>query len=436
MKIAIFGIGYVGLVSAICLCELGNSVIGVDINEYKINMLNEGKSPIVEDKISPLLQKHTKLGKLKGTTDVKKAIKESEVAMICVGTPSKKNGSLDLNHVINVTKEIGKTLRETKNYTLIYRSTMLPGSMENKVIPVLEGESGKKAGEEIKIFYNPEFLREGSAIKDFFNPPKTVIGIMDGESPEIPMKIYEKIDAPLFITTLKEAEMVKYVDNIFHALKIGFANEIGRISKKIGVDSRKIMEIFSSDTKLNISPAYLKPGFAFGGSCLPKDLRAMGDFAKKNDVEIPIISNILNSNKEHINFLTEKILEEKSKKIGFLGIAFKNGTDDLRESPILEVVERLYGKGYKISIYDRFLKISNLIGKNREYIFEKIPHIANLLEETPEEVIKKSEILILSNGNEEYVKAIKKFGKGKTIYDLCGGIENSEFFKNYHGICW
>ncbi len=437
MKIAIFGLGYVGITTAACLCELGNSVIGVEINENKVNTIKSGKSPILEKNLEELIERHVSKGNLDATTNYKRAIYESDMALICVGTPSKKNGSLDLTHIKKVTKQIGNVLKDKEKYTLIYRSTMLPGSMENEVIPLLEEASGKKGGKDFSIFYNPEFLREGSAIYDFFNPPKTVIGTLDNQSTEIPEKLYEKINAPFFITKIKEAEMVKYVDNTFHALKIAFANEIGRISKELGIDSRKIMDIFVSDTKLNISPYYFKPGFAFGGSCLPKDLRAINYFSKKNDIELPVISNILNSNKKHIEFLIDRIFETKKRKIGVLGITFKDGTDDLRESPILDVIETLLGKGYEIKIFDKFVNVSKLIGKNKDYLFKKLPHIMKLLSESPQEVVKNSEVIIFTNKNKEYLEIIKKIGKGKILFDLCSGIEeNQKDYFSYEGICW
>ncbi len=437
LKIAIFGMGYVGITTAACLCELGNIIIGIEINKDKVDIINSGKSPIMEKGLEELIEKHVKNKRLVGTTDHLKAISESEIALICVGTPSNKNGSLDLSHIKNVTKEIGFALKDKEDYTIIYRSTMLPGSMENIVIPILEKESGKKAGIDFKIYYNPEFLREGTAIEDFFNPPKTVIGTLKNQSAKLPEKLYEKIDAPLFITTIKEAEMVKYVDNIFHALKISFANEIGRISKEIGIDSRKIMEIFTSDTRLNISPYYLKPGFAFGGSCLPKDLRAINDFSKKNDIEIPIISNILISNQKHIEFLIDKVISTQKKKIGIVGIAFKNGTDDLRESPILDVIETLLGKGYDVKIYDKYINLSRLIGKNREYLFKKLPHIMKLLCDNLEEVILNSDVILLVNKNEDYINSILTSGKGKILFDLCDGLsKNQRDNFLYEGICW
>ena len=377
MNISIFGLGYVGCVSGACLAKLGHRVIGVEPNQTKVDLLNSGKSPIVEEGLEDLIVETTQSGKFSATADWKSAVAETELAIICVGTPSRSNGSIDLKFVERVCEQVGQALAGKKDYfTVVIRSTVLPGSVENVMQPILEKYSGKKAGADFGVCMNPEFLREGTAIDDFHHPPKTVIGELNPQSGELLAQLYAGLPGPMVRVPIRVAEMVKYVDNTFHALKVTFANEVGNLSKELGVDSHRVMDIFCQDTKLNLSPYYLKPGFAFGGSCLPKDLRAITSEARILDVATPLLGSILESNRLQAQKVTKKLLEFKGKWLGFLGFSFKGGTDDLRESPIVEVIEAMLGKGFDIKIYDRHVSIAKLMGANKEYIQREIPHIS------------------------------------------------------------
>ncbi|HEV7842066.1 MAG TPA: UDP-glucose/GDP-mannose dehydrogenase family protein, partial [Pyrinomonadaceae bacterium] len=380
MRLSVFGLGYVGCVSAACFAREGHEVIGVDVNPTKVGIINEGRSPIVETGVGELIGEMRGAGRLRATTDSAEAIANSEVSLICVGTPSHANGSLDLTYVKRVCQEIGAALeRKTSRHTVVIRSTMLPGTIESVVIPTLEVYSGKKVGEQLNVCINPEFLREGTSLKDFYAPPFTLIGAEDEETAMIVRRLYSGIDAPLYIIGIKAAEMVKYSCNCFHALKVSFANEIGNICKGLGIDSHQVMEVFCEDTKLNLSPYYLKPGFAFGGSCLPKDLRALQYKARELDVETPVLRAILQSNRLQVERGVELVLRTGSKRVGVLGFSFKAGTDDLRESPLVAVAERLIGKGYDLRIFDPEVNLSRLIGANKRFIEESIPHIGNLM---------------------------------------------------------
>src|SRR5580698_69125 len=346
--------GYVGTVSAGCLALDGHEVIGVDPVRTKVDLINSGQSPIIEVDIAEIIAAMVKSGRLRATQDQDEAIRQTELSFVCVGTPSQTNGNLDLTYIRRVCELIGAALKnKTDRHTIVIRSTILPGTMHGIVIPVLEEFSGKKAGTDFGVCHNPEFLREGSAVKDFNSPPKTVIGELDKASGDILVELYKKLDAPLIRTDLETAEMVKYVDNSWHALKIGFANEIGNLCKSFSIDAHAVMKIFIQDKKLNISPAYLLPGFAFGGSCLPKDLRALSYQAKMHDLELPILASILPSNEMQISRGVQMIMDKGHTRVGILGFSFKAGTDDLRESPLIEIIERLLGKGYDLRIYDK-----------------------------------------------------------------------------------
>jgi GDP-mannose 6-dehydrogenase len=419
MNISIFGMGYVGVVTAACLAKKGHCVIGVDVAQEKIDLINTGKSPIIEADIEELVKEVVNSGKLQATHDAKQAVAGSDIAIVCVGTPSNDNGGLNTQYVEIVTKEIGEQLvgRE-RPFCFILRSTVLPGTVREKIIPILETYSGKKVGDGMDVLFHPEFLREGSSVRDFYFPPKIVIGELVCGSGSKLMELYNGIEAPRFQTTIEVAEILKYSDNVFHATKITFANEIGQICYENNVDSRQVMDIFCADTKLNISPVYLKPGFAFGGSCLPKDLRAMVSTARKNSVAIPMLEHVLESNKQQIERVLNLIIKNRPRKIGFFGIAFKAGTDDLRESPYVELAERLFGKGYYISIFDQFVQINRLIGKNKAYIDQILPHIANLLVTTIEEMENCDTILVNHRIESDQVKAWLK--SGKMVFDLTG----------------
>jgi GDP-mannose 6-dehydrogenase len=436
MKLSVFGIGYVGCVSAACFAKAGHSVIGVDVNDTKVEILNSGKSPIVEAGIAELIAEVSAAGRLKATTRSDEAIMASDVSLVCVGTPSNANGSLDLRHVKSVCEEIGSALKsKSSRHTVVIRSTMLPGTIETLVIPTLEAHSGKKAGRDFGVCINPEFLREGSSIKDFYAPPFTLIGADDEESRSIVSSLYSEIDAPVILTALKTAEMVKYVCNCFHALKVSFANEVGNICKALNIDSHEVMHAFCQDTKLNLSPYYLKPGFAFGGSCLPKDLRAINYKAKELDVEVPVLSSILPSNRLQVERALDMVLRTGKKRVGVLGLSFKAGTDDLRESPTVVLIETLIGKGIHVSIYDRDVSLARLFGANKEYIEHEIPHISQLMLETIDDVLDHSDIIVIGNGSAEFRQIDQKLSANHSIIDLVRLFDKTST-ESYQGICW
>ncbi len=437
MKLSVFGLGYVGCVSAACFADSGNSVIGVDVNPVKIDIINSGNSPIVEEGMTDLIQRAVESGKLRATTDSNQAINESDVSLVCVGTPSRSNGALDLSHVEKVCDEIGRSLREKKtHHTIVIRSTMLPGTIERVVTPTLESASGKKVGDELTVCINPEFLREGSSIKDFYSPPFTLIGADDEARGKLVGSLYSEINAPLLITSVKTAEMVKYVCNCFHALKVSFANEIGNICKAAGVDSHEVMDIFCEDTKLNLSPYYLKPGFAFGGSCLPKDLRAITYQARMLEVEAPLLSAILPSNRLQVERAMGMIQRTGKKKIGVLGFSFKAGTDDLRESPMVTLVEWLIGKGYDVQIYDRDVSLARLFGANKEYIEKEIPHIAQLLRDDLKEVVAQTDVIVIGNKSPEFAEIRDEVKPEHVVIDLVRMFNDPLPRATYEGICW
>lgn len=437
MKLSVFGLGYVGCVSAACLADSGNDVIGVDVNPTKVEIINSGKSPIVEAGIDELIGKVVKSGRLMATTDSARAIRDSELSLVCVGTPSNQNGSLDLRHVQQVCREIGAALK-TKNerHVVVVRSTMLPGTVQNTVVPALEDTSGQKAVTDFGICINPEFLREGSSLKDYYAPPFTLIGADDEKTISAVRSLYANINAPVFITSLKTAEMVKYVCNCFHALKVSFANEVGNICKALEIDSYEVMNVFCQDTKLNLSPYYLKPGFAFGGSCLPKDLRAINYKAKELDVETPVLAAILPSNRLQVERAIEMVMRSGKKRIGVLGFSFKAGTDDLRESPMVTLIETLIGKGFELAIYDRDVSLARLVGANKEYIEREIPHISKLMRDTINGVLTDSDIVIIGNAAEEFRDVADRLRVDQQLIDLVRLFDGRTSNENYHGICW
>lgn len=419
MKISIFGLGYVGTVIAACFARSGHDVIGVDTDKTKVDLINLGKSPIVEQDLEPMLAQGVTAGKISATTDHQAAVANTSISMICVGTPSRPSGDLDLTYVTRVCENIGKSLAAKSGYHLVVvRSTMLPGSVEGAVIPALEAFSGKKCGVDFGIAINPEFLRESSAVHDFYHPPKTVIGAASDNDARQVASLYEGLPGPLIKTRIKTAEMVKYVDNIFHALKVTFANEIGAVCKETGVDAREVMEIFCQDQKLNLSPAYLKPGFAYGGSCLPKDLRALTRLAHARDVEVPVLNAIGESNEHQIKHALQLVMSKGKRKIGVLGFAFKGGTDDLRESPVVTLIEGLLGKGYDIKLYDSYVSLARLVGANRKYIEQHIPHISRLMVEELADIGAHSEVVIIGNANEEFARVLAGLSAEQFVIDL------------------
>lgn len=438
MRLSVFGIGYVGCVSAACFAKAGHDVIGVDVNPTKVGIINSGKSPIVETGIEELIAEMVCASRLSATTNSAEAIMNSDASLVCVGTPSNTNGSLDLNHVKHVCEEIGAALRnKTGRHTIVIRSTMLPGTIESLVMPILEQSSGKRAGKDFGVCINPEFLREGSSLKDFYAPPFTLIGADDEEIAALVQQLYADIEAPLFVTSLKTAEMVKYACNCFHALKVSFANEIGNICKAVGIDSHEVMKVFSQDTKLNLSPYYLTPGFAFGGSCLPKDLRAINYKAKQLDVEVPVLSSILPSNRLQIERAVDMVLQTGKKRVGVLGFSFKAGTDDLRESPMVTLIETLIGKGLQLVLYDRDVSLAKLFGANKQYIEREIPHISQLMRGSVDEVLRDSEVLVIGNKAKEFQNIEGQIRKGQIVLDLVRLFDRSVGEEgSYQGICW
>jgi len=437
LNISIFGLGYVGAVSAGCLANEGHTVIGVDPVQTKVDLINSGKSPIIEADIGEMIVASAQARRLCATTDLEKAIRGTELSFVCVGTPSQPNGNLDLTYIRRVCEQIGLALKDkSERHVVVIRSTILPGTMHNIVIPVLEESSGKKAGVDFGVCHNPEFLREGSAVKDFNAPPKTVIGELDSASGDMLAELYAKLEAPLIRTDLKTAEMVKYVDNNWHALKIGFANEIGNLSKSFDVDAHEVMKIFCQDRKLNISPAYLQPGFAFGGSCLPKDLRAMAYQAKQRDLQLPILTSILPSNEMQIARGLQLILETGNRKIGVLGFSFKAGTDDLRESPMIEVIERLIGKGYDLRIYDKNVNIASLVGANRDFILNRIPHISRLMVKRIDTVLEHAQTIVIGNKDPEFQNVLDRLREDQAVVDLVRISSRRSEKGKYDGICW
>ncbi len=437
MKISIFGLGYVGAVSAGCLAQDGNTVIGVDPYQPKIDLINRGQTPVIEKDIGDIIKKAVVDNLLSATTDVKRAVFDSEISLICVGTPSQLNGSLDLKYVRNVCEEIGGAIKEKAGFhVVVARSTMLPGTMRNLVIPTLEEYSGKKAGVDFGVCNNPEFLRESTAVYDYYHPPKTVIGETDNKAGEMLASLYAGMDAPLIRTSVETAELVKYTDNVWHALKVSFANEIGNIAKSVGIDGHEVMEIFCKDTKLNLSAYYMKPGFAFGGSCLPKDVRALTYKAKSLDLNTPILNAIIPSNENQINKGLSMITEKGNKKVGILGFSFKAGTDDLRESPLVEVIERLLGKGYDIRLYDKNVKIASLVGANKDYILNAIPHISKLMVDSIDDVLSHAETIVIGNGSREFANVMDNIKEGQIIVDLVRISDARSADGIYDGICW
>ena len=437
MKISVLGLGYVGAVSAGCLARDGHEVIGVDPERTKVDLINAGKSPIIEKDIGQIINEQAAAGRLRASTEVPDAVRHTDMVLVCVGTPSQPNGGIDLRYVRRVCEQIGRTLAAHHGApVIVMRSTMLPGTMRDVVIPTLEKFSGKRAGEEFGVCINPEFMREGSAVHDYFHPPKTVIGEVNRASGDLLAAVYGRMPGPLIRTDIETAEMVKYADNAWHALKVGFANEVGNLCKGLEVDAHKVMDIFCQDQKLNLSPYYLKPGFAFGGSCLPKDVRALLYKAKTLDLSLPILGAILPSNQLQIERGLQAVIEKGNRKVGILGFSFKAGTDDLRESPMVELTERLIGKGYDLRVYDRNVSLAAIHGANRDYILNRIPHISRLMVPTVDEVLAHAQTIVIGNGSAEFADVPKRIGDGQTILDFVRVCDSRTILGVYEGICW
>jgi len=437
MKVSVFGLGYVGCVSAACLAAEGHDVIGVDVNPIKVELVNAGRSPIVERDMDSMVATAVTTGRLSATLDSRKAVLESEVSLICVGTPSNHDGSQNLSYLERVSGDIGESLKEKNGHVVVVRSTVPPGSTEKVVIPALERASGKTAGQHFGVCVNPEFMREGNAVHDFYHPSFVIVGeVFPHSSAQIISALYPMVSAPFIYTSARVAEMIKYVNNAWHAVKIAFANEIGTLCKENGIDGYELMDIFCRDTALNISTAYLKPGFAFGGSCLPKELRAINHQASRAGLRLPLLDSILPSNEAHIRRALELIVRSGKRKIGLLGLSFKEGTDDLRESPLVALAEVLIGKGYCLRIYDRNVSLAHLIGTNKEYIEREIPHIAQLLAGSATEVVEASEVIVIGHRAPEFRQALDTITDEQVVVDLVRIEGFSVNDDRYRGICW
>lgn len=435
-SISVFGLGYVGCVSAACFAKEGHEVVGVDVSQSKVDMISAGRSTIVEEGIADLVQDVHAAGRLRATIDVGDAIASTSISLICVGTPSRSNGSIDLRYIERVAEQIGGALRDKReHHTVVVRSTVMPGTIDELVIPAIERASGKKHGAGFAVCSNPEFLREGTSIKDFYDPPFTLIGVHAPSHAEPLAALYSGVGAPVHVVAVRVAEMLKYACNCFHGLKVGFANEIGNLCKAMSVDSHEVMRLFCEDRKLNISPAYLKPGFAFGGSCLPKDLRAVVHRGRMEDVPMPILEGVLSSNQRQIERAFQMIQSAGSRRLGVLGLAFKAGTDDLRESPMVALIEMLLGKGFQLAIYDRDVSQANLVGANREYIEREIPHIWTLMRPRIEDVLESAETVVIGNGSKEF-RALNGELDGRMVIDLARAFSGRTSSANYAGICW
>jgi GDP-mannose 6-dehydrogenase len=437
MRITVVGLGYVGSVVAGCLAKQGHDVIGVDVERSKVDRLNAGRAPIVEPDIDGIVAEAVAAGRLSAVSSAAEAVEKSDVALICVGTPGRANGDIDLTYIRRVCEEIGSSLRSPSGAPLIVvRSTVLPGTTRQIVTPTLEAVSGNRAGVDFGVCFNPEFLREGTAVHDFFNPPKTVIGELNRPSGDVLAALYSNINAPLIRTDLETAEMIKYTDNAWHALKIGFANEIGNICKGLGIDSHQLMHHFCQDRKLNISPSYLKPGFAFGGLCLPKDLRALMKRASTLDLSLPILQAILPSNEQQLARGVRAVIDAGHRRVGILGLSFKAGTDDLRESPIVELAERLIGKGFDLRIYDRNVTLAKVTGTNRDYLLNRIPHVGSLLVPSVDDVLDHADTIVIGNADPEFENLPGEATDGRLVIDLVRVRNTRTVAGEYEGICW
>lgn len=438
MRVAVFGLGYVGSVTAACLAQMGHTVVGVDVSPSKVAQINAGQSPIAERPMPELVEAAVRGLRLRATDSAEEAIADADISLICVGTPSLPNGDVDLRQLDRVCHEVGGALRTTLHYHVVaVRSTVPPGVVESRVVPALEAASGRHVGTEIGVCSNPEFLREGSVVEGFLHPPFTLIGEMDPRAGDVLAELYREIGCPVFRTSPATALMVKYASNVYHALKISFANEIGTLCQRLNVDSHQVMDIFCADTQLNISRAYLRPGYAYGGSCLPKDLRAMVFLARHQDLDLPVLEAIARSNARQARRGIEMVLATGKKRVGVLGLTFKDGTDDLRESPLVPLVETLLGKGYDVRVYDPNIALARLIGTNRQYIESVIPHISRLLCQSLDEVLAESEVLVIGHRVEALEPLLAADNGQHIVVDLAGLRGRLRSLNGrYQGIAW
>src|SRR3984885_11170970 len=434
MKITVFGLGYVGSVVSACMAKDGHEVTGIDYDASKVDAINRLRSPIVEPHLEEVIAKAVSAGRLQAKTS---AGELGDCSFVSVGTPSNENGRFGSSQILRVTSQIGQLLAQTDNFHVVnIRSTVLPGTVEEKIVPLLEASSGKKLGKDFGVCVNPEFMRETTAVYDYYHPPMTVIGSTDERSGALVASLYDQVEAPIQRCSIRVAEMMKYACNAFHAVKITFANEIGNICKAMGIDSHAVMEIFCKDTKLNLSPYYLKPGFAFGGSCLPKDLRALLYESKLRDVDSPMLNSLLTSNRLQVERAVDLVLETQRRSVGILGLSFKPGTDDLRESPMVSLIESLIGKRLNVTIYDREVELARLFGANKDYIEQGIPHISRLLKRSMDEVIDESEVVVIGKYQEEFLSLADKPHNGRIVIDLVRLYKEAAAEDTYRGICW
>lgn len=438
MRVSVIGLGYVGTTTAACLAARGHTVVGVDVNPVKAEMVARGESPVIEQGLGERLGAALAAGRLSATTSADRVAQDTDVSLVCVGTPSRRNGSLDLDHLVRATESVGRSLAAAGRYHVVaVRSTVLPGTIDGVIVPVLEGSSGKRAGADFGVCVNPEFLREGEAVRDFEAPPFTLIGEADSRAGDVVAALYEGVSAPLIRADLRVAEAVKYVSNAFHALKISFANEVGVLLQSLGVDPFPVLDIFKQDTRLNISGAYLRPGYAFGGSCLPKDLRAALHAARANDRRLPVLEAILPGNEAHLQRGIDLVVATGRRRVGVLGLSFKPGTDDLRESPLVRMVEALLGKGLELRIYDHHVSLARLEGANKEYIETVIPHIATLLSGDLDEVLDHAEVVVVGRADPEFAGLPERLRPGQVLIDLVRiGDDTGALGERYRGLCW
>lgn len=438
MNIAIIGLGYVGTVSLGCLARDGHHVIGVDIDPNKLDLIRQGVTPVIETGMEQLVRDAVASGRVETTNDIHYAIHQSDVSFVCVGTPSLHNGSQDLSAIQRVAEQIGTALKTSDGFhACIIRSTVAPGTTEHLIRPLLESHAGKGAGKDFGLGFQPEFLREGSSIKDYDNPPYTVVGSDSERTVAMLREVFAHLPCEFIATTISSAEMLKYSCNAFHALKVTFANEMGRIAQAMGADSHEVMALVCKDTRLNISPAYMRPGFAYGGSCLPKDLRALMRLAQDHDVHLPMLAGVAPSNRLHIEHATDMVLRSGKKSIGMIGLSFKSGTDDLRESPLVVLAETFIGKGLTLRIFDPEVNVARLMGANRQYIEESIPHIASLMSSSCEEVIQGAELLVVGLNDKAIIEQVHALATSdQLVLDLVNIPEKEKLAAQYYGVCW